>query len=215
MAKQPLTRDQIVKTALKLADRRGIDGLSMRKLGDALKVEAMSLYHHIPNKDALLDAMVDRVFAEVGVPDAGSAWKPSMRQRAESLRAALLRHPWALGLTESRKAPGPATLRHHNSVLGSLRGAGFSVALAAHAFSVMDSYIYGFVLQELHLPFTTGEEAAALAGELLAALPASEYPHLAEMASKHVMRKSYSYQKEFQWGLGLVLDGLERELKGG
>ena len=127
----------------------------MRKLAQELGVEAMSLYHHVANKDDILDGIVDVVFSEIDLPTNDIDWRAAMRQRAISARQALRRHPWATGLMESRSTPGPATLRHHDAVLGILRNAGFSIELAAHAFSVLDSYVYGFALQESSLPFQT------------------------------------------------------------
>jgi Tetracyclin repressor-like, C-terminal domain len=133
-----------------------------------------------------------------------------MRQRAISARDALTRHPWAVGLLESRANPGPATLRHHDAVIGTLWQAGFSIALAAHAFSVIDSYVYGFALQALNLPFDTSEELENLAAAMLRELPADQYPHLTEMIAGHALQPGYSYANEFDYGLDLILDGLER-----
>jgi len=184
----------------------------MRRLGEAVGVEAMSLYNHVANKDDLLDGMVDLVFAEIDLPTGRAGWKTAMRRRAVSARAALLRHPWAVGLLDSRSSPGPATLRHHDAVLGCLRRAGFSVVAAAHSFSVMDSYIYGFVLQETALPFTA-ETSADVTRAMLDAMPIDEYPHLAEVAVEHVLKPGYDYRREFEFGLDLVLDGVKRLLK--
>src|SRR3989442_10616094 len=131
-ARTPLSRERILRVAINLADRNGIDSLSMRKLGQELGVEAMSLYSHVANKDDLLDGMVDVVFGEIGPPPAGVGWRSVMHQRAVAARTALSRHPWAIGLMESRRRPGPATLRHHDAVLGALRKAGFSIEAAAH-----------------------------------------------------------------------------------
>src|SRR5947207_1610054 len=158
-----LSRERVLRAAVRYADRSGIAALSMRKLGEALGVEAMSLYNHVANKAELLDGMVDLIFSEIELPMDGTDWRAAMRVRAVSARQALRRHRWAIGLMESRSSPGPATLRHHDRVLGILRGAGFPVAMAAHAFSVLDSYIYGFALQEAALPFETGEQTAELA----------------------------------------------------
>jgi len=145
------------------------------------------------------------------MPGAGDVgWKPAMRQRAISAREALARHRWAIGLMESRRSPGPAMLRHHDAVLGCLRGAGFSVELTAHAYSVLDSYIYGFALQEASLPFDSAEETPELADEIAGQLPAGEYPHLTELAVVHVLQPGYRYGDEFEIGLDLILDGLER-----
>ena len=150
----PLTRERVLRAAVALADREGV-AVSMRKLAKELGVEAMSLYHHVAGKNALLDGMVDHVFSEIDLPAAEQGWKAAMRQRAISARAALRRHPWAIALMESRSTPGPANLRHHDAVIGCLRQAGFSVALTAHAYSILDAYIYGFALQEASLPFDT------------------------------------------------------------
>jgi AcrR family transcriptional regulator len=204
-----LTRERVLRTALALADDGGLESLSMRKLGEALGVEAMSLYNHVANKDALLDGMVDLVFSEIDLP-AGADWKAAMRQRAVSARKVLSRHRWAIGLMCSRSSPGPATLRHHDAVIGNLREAGFSVELAAHAFSVLDSYIYGFALQEASLPFHTPAETADLAQMIMGQFPAGEYPHLTELTVEHVLQPGYDYGDEFDVGLDLILDGLGR-----
>lgn len=208
--REPLTREDALAAAVALADREGIGSLSMRRLARELGVEAMSLYHHVANKDEILDGMVDAVFAEITLPSGGSDWKGAMRERAGSARDALTRHPWAVGLLDSRSSPGPNTLRHHDAVLGCLRGVGFSVDMAGHAFSLIDSYVYGFVMQEKSLPFETEEELEQLAGVLLEQLPADEYPHLREMTAEHVLRAGYDFGEEFAYGLDLILDGLER-----
>lgn len=206
----PLNRDRVLRAAVALADENGIGSLSMRKLGEALGVEAMSLYNHVANRGDLFDGMIDLVFGEIGLPSGGAGWKTAMRQRALSARQALSRHPWAIGLMESRSTPGPATLRHHDAVLGSLRQSGFPVALAAHAFSVLDSYIYGFALQEASLPFHTGEQTADLARTIMTRFAPDEYPHLTELTLEHVLQPGYDHGNEFEFGLDLILDGLER-----
>jgi AcrR family transcriptional regulator len=206
----PLSRDQVLRAAVTLADAGGIGALSMRKLGQALGVEAMSLYNHVAGKGDLLDGMIDVVFGEIGLPGGDDGWKQAMRQRAISAREVLGRHRWAIGLMESRRSPGPATLRHHDAVLGCLREAGFSVELTAHAYSLLDSYIYGFALQEASLPFDTGEEAAQVAQDISAMMPGGEYPYLAEIAAVHVLQPGYQYGHEFETGLDLILDALER-----
>ena len=206
----PLNRDRVLRAAVAYADELGIGSLSMRKLGEALGVEAMSLYNHVASRGDLLDGMIDLVFSEIGLPSGGAGWKTAMRQRALSARQALSRHPWAIGLMESRSSPGPATLRHHDAVIGSLRQAGFPVALAAHALSVLDSYIYGFALQEASLPFDTGQQTADRAQVIMARFTPDEYPHLAELTLEHVLQPGYDYGDEFEFGLDLILDGLER-----
>lgn len=205
-----MSRERVLGAAINLADNDGIDALSMRKLGQELGVEAMSLYNHVRNKEDILDGMVDVVFSQIDLPSSGVDWKSAMRQRAISARRVLLRHPWAIGLMESRIQPGPATLRHHDSVIGTLRKAGFSIEMAAHAYSALDSYIYGFTLNEQTLPFDTSEEVAEVAGNILRELPATDYPYLAEMAIEHVMKPGYDYGAEFEFGLDLILDGLSR-----
>ncbi|HEX2259705.1 MAG TPA: TetR/AcrR family transcriptional regulator [Actinomycetota bacterium] len=209
----PLSRDRVLEAAVALADETGIDSVSMRKLGEALGVEAMSLYNHVANKGDLLDGMVDVVFSEIDLPS-GENWKVAMRQRAISARQVLGRHRWAIGRMESRASPGPATLRHHDAVLGCLRGAGFSIEMTAHAYSVLDSYIYGFALQEANLPFDDAEETAQVAEEILGQFGAGEYPHLTELAMEHVLQPGYDYGNEFEVGLDLILDGLERAVSG-
>jgi AcrR family transcriptional regulator len=213
-SRQPLSRERVVRAAMALADAGGIDALTMRRLGDELGVEAMSLYKHVANKDALLDGMVDLVFAEIELPSADTDWRTAMRDRAVSTRAALTRHPWATPLMQSRKAPGPATLRHHDTVIGTLRGAGFSVELTAHAFSVLDGYIYGFAMQQRSLPFDTLEEAQEVGRQMFARMPAGAYPHLTELTVQHILRPGYDYGDEFEYGLDLILDGLDRALSG-
>jgi AcrR family transcriptional regulator len=205
-----LARERVLLAAVALVDTGGVAALSMRKLGQVLGVEAMSLYNHVANKDDLLDGMIDLVFGEIGLPPGGADWKTAMRQRAISAREVLARHRWAIGLMESRSRPGPATLQHHDAVLGCLREAGFSIAMAAHAYSALDSYIYGFALQQASLPFETSEEVGEVADSILRQFPADAYPHLTELTVQHVLQPGYDYANEFEFGLDLILDGLER-----
>lgn len=205
----PLSRERVLRTAVALADVGGITSVTMRGLARELGVEAMSLYHHVAGKEDLLDGMVDRVFGEIRRPR-GEDWKTAMRERAISARQVLLRHRWAIGLMDSRSEPGPATLRHHDAVIGSLREAGFSIEMAAHAFALLDSFIYGFVLQEASLPSGSSEDLAEVAEAILEDLPAEDYPHLAEMTIEHVLQPGYSFEDEYEFGLDLILDGLER-----
>ncbi|MDQ4501564.1 TetR/AcrR family transcriptional regulator [Sinomonas sp. ASV322] len=202
-----LSRDEIVAKAITVADAEGFERLSMRRLGDALGVEAMSLYHHMPNKIALLDAMVDCVFEEITLP-AGTDWQAGMRTRARSQREALRRHPWALRLLESRSAPGPANLRHHDAVLGFLRGAGFSIRAAGHAYALLDAFVYGFAVQEQALPFDA-ETASELASSMLGGAAGAGFPHLAEFMRAVILPGGYDFADEFDVGLDLVLDALE------
>jgi len=194
-----------------LADRDGLDGLTMRKVGVALGVEAMSLYNHVANKGDLLDGMVDVVFDEIDLPtDPAVGWREAMRVRCASARQVLARHPWAVALLSSRTTPGPATVRHHDEVLGVLMGAGMSLPLAGHAFATLDSYTYGFALQETLLPVRGAEETAELATAILDGGAADAYPSLARFTTDHVLTGSYDFADEFDWGLEVVLDGIER-----
>jgi hypothetical protein len=171
----------------------------------------MSLYNHVSNKEDLLNGMIDSVYGEIELPSHDDDWKTALRKRSVSVREVLARHPWANGLMDSGTSPGPGTLRHHDRVLGTLRTGGFSLALAAHAFSALDSYVYGYARQEKALPFDTEEQAAAMANAMLAHVPASEYPYLHELMAKHVLQPGYNYADEFTFGLDLVLDALERK----
>lgn len=210
----PLTPERILEAAVAVADRSGLGAVSMRNVGKELGVEAMSLYHHIANKEALLDALVDWVFAGIDLPGPGEPWRPAMRRRAASARDRLAAHPWAVGLIESRRTPGPALLRHHDAVLGSLRAGGFGVADAAHAFSVIDAYVYGFVVTEVNLPFDSQEGVEDVATGMMADLAEGAYPHLTELIVEHALRPGYDYREEFAFGLDLVLDGLARLVEG-
>lgn len=206
--REPLSRDRVVAAAMALADEKGAAGVTMRAIAARLGVEAMSLYNHVAGREGILDGMVDAVFDEIELPSPTAHWKDAMRDRAESSRTALRRHRWAVGLMDSRSTPGPATLRHHDAVLGALRAGGFSVVMAAHAFSVIDSYLYGFVMQELSLPFSNTAELDEVAGGIMRDMPADAYPHLVETMAGHVGLPGYDYGDEFAFGLTLILDAL-------
>jgi len=204
-----LSRERIVRAAITHADDGGLEALSMRKLAEELEVAPMALYRHVANKDDLIDGMVDIIFSEIGPPSSGADWKTAMRQRAISVREALSSHRWAVGLMESRTNPGPANLRHHDAVLGTLRAAGFDIAMAAHAYSLLDSYIYGFAMTQMNLPFDASD-VADVAQSMLRPFPVNEYPNLVEIMTQHVMKPGYDYGDEFDYGLNVVLDGLEK-----
>ncbi|WP_418061568.1 TetR/AcrR family transcriptional regulator [Pimelobacter simplex] len=209
-SRTPLSPERIVVAAVEVADRDGLGAVSMRNVGKALGVEAMSLYHHVAGKEALLDALVEWVFAGIDLPEPGEHWRTAMRRRAASARDRLAAHPWAVGLIESRSAPGPTLLRHHDAVLGSLRAGGFSVADAAHAFSVIDAYVYGFVVTEVNLPFDSQAEVADIAAAMMETMPEGDYPHLTELIVSHALQPGYDHTSEFGFGLDLILDGLAR-----
>ena len=214
----------MLHAAVALAGRNGIEAMTMRKLADELGVGAMTLYYHVPNKEQLLDGMVDIVFGEIELPTTEVDWRTAMRRRALSTRAVLNRHRWAVGLMESRLTPGPNSLRLHDAVLGCLRKAGFSIEATIQAYSVQDAYIYGFALQERSLPFESAEESAAVAeqqyreyAELAAERQlgelAQEFPHLAEVVAGHVAKVGYDFASAFVYGLDLILDALELRRK--
>jgi len=208
--REPVTRDRVMNAAVALADEGGIDKVSMRVLARSLGIEAMSLYNHVSGKDELLDCMVDHVVGEIELPVAGGHWKDEMRRRAISARAALLRHPWAPPLIVSRVNPGWAMLRYVDATIGCLRAAGFSYTMADHAWNAIDSHIYGFTLLERNFPLEPDEYAAA-AAQYLPSLPQEQYPHLHALAAS-VADGSHSGVNEFEFGLTLILDGLERIL---
>jgi AcrR family transcriptional regulator len=199
----------VLSGALALADEIGIDDMTIRRLAEALDVKPMTIYHHVPNKEAIIDGMVDLVFSEIQQPDPDLDWKAAIRRRCASARVVLAQHRWAAPYMESRTSPGAATLSHHNAVIGCLRRE-MSIEMTAHAYATLDAYVYGFALQEATLPATEGEELAVLANDIIEQSPPDEYPHLAEFTMQHVMQPGYNFTKEFDFGLDLILDGLER-----
>ena len=207
----PLTRERVLRAAVELADREGLESLTMRKLADELGAGTMSLYHYVPNKEELLAGMIDIVFGEIELPTTDVDWRTALRRRAVSTRAALNRHRWAVGRMEGAHA-GVANARVHDAVLGCLREAGFSIEATIQAMSVQDAYIYGFALQEKDIPFETAEEGAAVAeqqgwdDEALA----EQFPYLAEVVAGHVAKVGYDFTESFEYGLDLILDALEQ-----
>jgi AcrR family transcriptional regulator len=200
-----------VRAAVLLVDHRGLPALTMRGLGAELGVEAMSLYKHVANKDDILDGVVEFVLSEIEVPLPGSPWRDAMHRRATSARHVLLQHSWAIGLLESRGVTGPSAMRYMDSVLGALRGSGFSPNDAAHAFWLLDSYVYGQVIQETHVAANTSRGSA----DGLVATPDTSamhgYPHLLEMMT-HAAGTTFNVDEEFTYGLDLILDALERTM---
>ena len=210
VASEPgLSKQRLVDEAVRLADRDGVDGLSMRRLAGTLGAGAMSLYHYVASKDELLDAMIDTVFAEIELPPLEADWQTAMRRQAVSARQVLARHPWAIGLMESRTTPGPANLRHREAVTACLRRAGFSVQAATHANWLLNSHVYGYALQETTLPFNTADELADMVEDVyLPQLPPDEFPYLNESAAA-LIAAGYNPAEEFTFGLDLVLAALE------
>jgi AcrR family transcriptional regulator len=204
-----LSTQRVVAEAVRLADREGVDGLSMRRLAGVLGAGAMSLYHYVASKEELLDGMIDVVFEEIELPPEATDWQSAMRREAVSTRQVLARHPWAIGLMESRTSPGPANLRHREAVTACLRGAGFSVSMATHANWLLNSYVYGFALQEASLQFDTADEFADMTEDVfLPQLPPEEFPFLNESAAA-LLAAGYDPAEEFLFGLDLILAALE------
>jgi len=209
-----MSRDRVLRGALAVADRGGLAGLTIRSLAAELGVKPMTVYYYVANKEEILDGLVDLVFSEIELPTVGGEWRTQISRRAHSARLALRRHPWAIPLLESRTAPGPATLRHHDAVLGTLRRAGFSREATAHAYAVLDAFVYGYAIQEASLPFEGPDGVGDVAGPIMELMSSGEYPHMVEMATSYYLQPGYDFGNEFQYGLDLVLDGLSRLLPG-
>ena len=204
----------MLRAAVAVADADGIGSLTIRTLAQYLGAKPMSLYYYVAGKDEILDGIVDVVFSEIELPTIGGDWRSEMVRRAHSVRQVLKRHRWAIGLMESRKNPGPATLRHHDAVIGTLRAGGFSVGMTAHAYALLDSYVYGFALQEAALPFEGPESAAGVAEPMMQQFPVDAYPHMVEMATEWILRPGYDFGDEFAFGLDVILDALTRSIAG-
>lgn len=215
----PLTRERILNTALELADQNGLDTVSMRQVAQGLGVEAMSLYKHIANKDDLLDGLVELVVEQMSVPSPETEWKEALRERAYTVRKVLNRHPWAANLLESRESIGPSRLRHHDSMIGILRKAGFSIELAFNTMIALTSYVYGFVMIEEG--YKLKNQSKDVEG-IQPIMSPTEYPFIFEMISFVIAKnkdKSASenhtvpvFFADFDFGLNQLLDGLERNL---
>ena len=209
-----LSRERVLRAALVDADAGGLEAVTMRRLADELGVAPMALYRHVANRDDLIDGMVDVVFGELYLPPTRTDWRRAMRKRAISVRDVLARHRWAIGLMESRSNPGPANLRHHDAVIGNLRAAGFDMEAVAHAYSLLDSYIYGFALTKMNLTFQSGDDVAEIAHTMLEPFPVDEYPNLVAFITEVAVKPGYDYGNEFEAGLDVLLDGLERARPG-
>lgn len=206
----PLSRTRILAVAVELADTDGLGALTIRSLATALGAKPMAIYHHVANKDQILDGITDLVFAEIEQPRKDAPWRAGLEARSHAVREVLGRHPWSLTLMESRRAPGLATLGHHDSAIALLRHAGFTYAAIAHAIAVIDAYVYGFALQEVTLPFDGPDDVAEIASEILDQMPADQFPSFVEFAREHVLQPGYDFGDEFGVGLKMVLDGIAR-----
>jgi AcrR family transcriptional regulator len=209
-----LSRERVLQSAVAIADTAGIGSLTIRSLAQRLGVKPMSIYYYVPNKSAILDGIVDLVFSEIELPAVDGDWRSELVRRAKSARQVLSRHHWAIGLMESRKSPGPATLRHHDAVLGTLRAAGFTVEMTAHAYALLDSYVYGFALQEAALPFQGTSTTGDVTEPIMERFHTDQYPHLVEMATEYILQPGYDFGEEFEFGLGVILNALTTALPG-
>ncbi len=207
-----LSRERVLRAAVAVADSRGLGSLTIRLLAQELGAKPMSIYHHVANKEEILDGIVDIVFSEMDSPAVGGDWRYEMTRRARSARRVLRRHPWAIPLLESRTSPGPATLAHHDAVLGTLRAAGFSREMTAHAYALLDAFIYGYALQEASLPFEGPDGVSEVAAPIMELMSTGEYPHMVEMATSYYLQTGYDFGNEFDFGLGLILDALTRSI---
>lgn len=205
-----LTKEKIVNEAIALVNKKGMPSLSMRMLGARLSVEGMALYYHFPNKQALIEAMLDRVHAEISIPEADIAWQDFVRQRSASVIEVLRRHPWAATLMESGVRPGEYTMQDRERLLAVFRQAGFSVSNAVHAITIVDVFTYGFVTQLVNLSFSTKEDAAVVGQDVIAMFAPDKYPYMREMVSEHMLKRGYDVMDEFVFGLELIITGLER-----
>jgi AcrR family transcriptional regulator len=203
-----LTGERVIEAAIAMADVTGVEALTIRKLATELDVTPMAIYHHVANKDSIIDGMVDVVFKEIELPPTDLDWKAAIRQRSVSAREVLARHRWAAPLMESRTTAGPATLRHHEAILDCLRKGGHSIQMSAHAYALIDAFIYGFALLEANLPATGGQDMADLAETIIEPLSADHYPRLIELTAEHVLQPGYDFGDEFDFGLDLILHGL-------
>lgn len=227
VAKQPLTPERIVEAAAKVADKRGIEAVSMRNVGKELGVEAMSLYHHIASKQVLLNAVADWIYSQIELPAEDDSWREGLWRRSVSVRDVLVRHPWALNLMDSQTSPGPAVLRQYDSVFGCMRRGGFSISQAIDALSLIDAYVFGFALTERNLPFDSSSDTDATKFVAEFMPPMDDYPHLAELVGYMMGGDSsgesgkpgggtssgdYRFSDQFADGLNIIFDDLERRV---
>ncbi len=209
-----LSRARVVQAAIDLADREGIEALTVRALADALGTKPMSLYHYVDGKDAVLGEMVEEVFRQISAPEDALPWKQAVRGRCLSAREVLSRHQWAVPLMESRSEPGPETLQHHEAMLATFARGGLPLPLMAHAYAVLDAFVYGFAMQEANLSVQGGEGSAELAAEISADFDPDQFPHLVRLTAEHVMQPGYAFGDSFEYGLDILLDGIEAAIPG-
>lgn len=207
-----LSRDRALSAAIEIADRDGIEALTMRRLADELGAGAMSVYYHVANKDELLAAMVDLVVQEMELPPPDAGWKAALKHAATSAHQVLLQHPWATPLLLGGGGVSGARLRQMDAILGCLRAAGFSAEQTDHAYHSLDSHIMGFTLWLVGI--SAGMQRLGPVSNALDLFDADAHPHLAEHVHQHMRERSPDEPGEFEFGLDLILDGLERMLPG-
>ncbi|MGI9643371.1 MAG: TetR/AcrR family transcriptional regulator [Acidimicrobiia bacterium] len=203
-----LSRDHVLEGAVVLADEIGIEAFTIRKLATALGTKPMTIYHYVSSKEEIIDGMIERVFSEIEKPSSEGNWLEALRLRCESARAALKRHPWAAPLMESRTSPGPENLGHHEAVLACLRRGGLNWQETAHAYAILDAFIYGFALQETSLPSQAEGEFVEAAQDIAAAFDAEAYPNLVGLTVEHVFQPGYEFGDSFDFGLDLILEAI-------
>jgi AcrR family transcriptional regulator len=203
-----LNRERVLDAAVTVADAGGIAALTIRSLAKELGVKPMTVYHYVASKDEILDGIVDLVFSQMYLPVVGGDWQVELSERARSARRVLHDHPWATPLLESRRTPGEVTLRHHDAVLGTLRAAGFTLGVTAHAYALLDAFVYGHALQAAALPFEGPDSAQEVAGPVQELMAAGEYPHMTEMVTGYYLQPGYDFADEFEVGLRMVLDAV-------
>lgn len=212
--RQTLTRERVLEGAVALTDEIGIDAFTIRKLAAALGTKPMTIYYHVPSKGQIIDGMVELVFAEIEKPPGDQDWKPAIKRRCISAREVLKRHPWAPPLMESRTSPGPENLGHHESVLACLRRGGLDWQMTAHAYAILDAFVYGFAFQEATLPGDAGEEFVEIAKDIATAFDPETFPHLVDFTVNHVFQDGYNFGDSFEFGLDRILDMLEQSARG-
>jgi AcrR family transcriptional regulator len=205
----------VLEGAVALADEIGIEALTIRRLAEVLGTKPMTIYYHVPSKDEIVDGMVEVVFSEIDKPPADQDWRSAIRRRCVSARTVIRRHPWAAPLMESRTSPGPENLGHHEAVLSCLRRGGLSWQTTAHAYAVLDAFVYGFAFQEATLPRQAESEFVEVAHDIAAAFDPDAYPHLVDFTVNHVFQPGYEFGDSFEFGLDLILDGIERAARSG
>ena len=208
--KASLSKEAILRAAVGLADESGLDALTIRQLAHVLGTAPTTIYHHLKSKGEIIDGMVEFVFSEIEVPSEEVEWTDAIRSRCLSTRRALHRHEWAAPLMESRTTPGPLCLRHHDAAIGHLRRGGLSNELVAHAFAILDAFVYGFSIQAAALPGRARDELVKVATEFDNRDIIPDFPHLAGFVTDRVLQRGHGFEVSFEFGLDILIAGIER-----